>query len=137
MENPCTWLARSSLSEDWDQDMDPKMWLELNTESHKITVIVRHLLRSSSPKFCADIDWLKQVTQDHNQSWLECLQGWRLYKISGAVLVFNHFPNINRFPALFQWIFLYSVLCLFSLTFHHRVSQQLLYSLPSGIYMYG
>lgn len=71
-------------------------------ESHKIAVIVRHLLRSLSSKFCADIDWLKQVTQDHIQSWLEGLQGWRLYKLSSTVLVFNQFPNKTGFPFYFD-----------------------------------
>lgn len=102
MEKPCPWLARSSFPEDRDQDMAPKGWFALNMESHKIAVIVRHLLRSLSSKFCADIDWLKQVTQDHIQSWLEGLQGWRLYKLSSTVLVFNQFPNKTGFPFYFD-----------------------------------
>lgn len=98
----CPWLARNSLPEDWDQNMAPKGWLALSMESHKITVIVRHLLRSSNPKFCAHIEWLKQVMQDDIQSRLECLQGWRLYKLSSTVLVFNQFPNKTDFPFSFN-----------------------------------
>lgn len=46
---PWPWKTRSSLPEDWDEDTALKGWLELNTESHKITVIGKHLWRSSSP----------------------------------------------------------------------------------------
>lgn len=98
MGKPGPWLARSSLPEDWDQDMALKVWLELNIESQKITVIGKHLGRSWSPKSCADTGWLKQVTQDHIQSWLEHLQGWRLPRLSGTVLVSNQFPNKTGFP---------------------------------------
>jgi len=88
-------------------------------QNHTTVKVGRELWRSSSPTPLLKQGHLQPVSQDHDQTAFEYLQGWRLHQLPGQpVPVLGHphneklFPDVRGILLCFRWCQLLLVLLL-------------------------